>query len=78
MTDPEHDQHRADLITRMFALLTAKAEDAAGVAADCQGCRSQLELLEGAQQLLSFAEESLTISAAIVALLARPGEESRP
>ena len=35
--DEEQQRQRADLISRLFALITMKLEDAAGIAADCQG-----------------------------------------
>jgi len=44
VSDSEAEFERTTLISRLFALLTAKFEDAAGIAADCQGRRPGDEL----------------------------------
>ena len=37
--DEEQQRERADLLSRLFAMITMKLEDAAGIAAECQGRR---------------------------------------
>lgn len=71
MEDPGAKLERADLISRLFALLTARLEDAAGLAAECQGSRPTTDLLERARELVTLSEEVVTLSAAALALLER-------
>jgi hypothetical protein len=68
MDDIEQQKERADLISRMFALLTAKFEDAAGFAADCQGPHSAEHLVNRVVALESLIEEALTLFSAAAAL----------
>jgi hypothetical protein len=77
MDDEEDQEERADLIARMFALLTAKLEDAAGIAADCQARRPAEELCEGADKLVTLSEEATVLALAARALLAEKGPSCR-
>ena len=69
MGDGEGPDERADLISRLFALLTARLEDAAAMAAECQGRGSREEHPQRAQQLGSLIDEAATVNQAIVALI---------
>lgn len=66
------DDERAELISRLFALLTSRFEDSAQLAIDgqCRG-REASELQSAANSIWSLSEESLTIAMATAALLAR-------
>jgi hypothetical protein len=72
--DSDPDQ-RSQLIARLFAMATARCEDAATTAAICQGRVSDERLLEGARDFRSIAEELITLGLAIELLLA-PGATS--
>jgi hypothetical protein len=72
MDDGEQNQERADLIAQLFAMVTAKCEDAATIAVDCQGQKTSLDLLTGAEQITALAAETQTLAAAIAALLNPP------
>lgn len=65
----EAEAERADLIARMFALLTAKLEDAAEIAAGCQARRPPEELRELADKLITMTQEAALIATAAQALL---------
>ena len=67
--DEEQQRQRADLISRLFALITMKLEDAAGIAADCQGRRAINELNTHARQLNVLICEVATVLAGTAALL---------
>lgn len=69
MDDPEDQVNRAELISRMFALLTAKLEDAATIAAECQARLSPEQLGVGAAKLEDLGAETATIAAAVSVLL---------
>lgn len=69
MTDQEDIAARADLISRMFAMLTARLEDAAALAADGQGRHDNAELIDAARRLISLAEDAGTVATAIDVLL---------
>lgn len=69
MDDTEVPEERADLTSRLFALLTARLEDAAAIAAECQGRGSSEELRQRAQQLASLLDEAATVDAGALALL---------
>ena len=73
MSDEAEDEHRADRLSAVFALLTGKLEDAATIAADGQGPHPNAELLNYASQITELASEAATIAGAIAALLTRPG-----
>lgn len=70
MEDPDDHEDRAELISRMFALLTAKLEDAATIAAECQGRLPPQQLRERAGTLEDLVGETATLSAAVAALIA--------
>jgi hypothetical protein len=67
--DEEQQRERADLLSRLFALITMKLEDAGGIAADCQGRRPTEALREGAERLEVLLVEASTVRAAAAALL---------
>ena len=67
--DDEQQREQADLISRMFALITMKLEDAAGIAAECQGRRPIAELRKGADKLEVLITEVGTVLAGTAALL---------
>jgi len=69
VADEEAEAERVALVSRLFALLTAKFEDGAGIAADCQGRRPPSELLERARDLISLSDEITTLTAAALALV---------
>lgn len=69
MADRNDSEERAGVISRLFALLTAKLEDAATVASDCQGTRSGRDYLKGAQSIIEFAAEVTTIALALELLI---------
>lgn len=69
------DDERAERIAAAFALLTAKLEDAAGLAADGQAGRRHEELQILAQQIADLANEAGVIAGALSALLPATGEE---
>ena len=73
MDDEARDEERADRLSQLFALLTCKLEDAAGLAAECQGRRPEPELIEGASRIAELAGEVATISAAVAVLLGNTG-----
>ena len=57
--DEEQQKARAELLSRLFALITGKLESAARIAADCQGHRPRDEPMQGTERLetlLSVAE----------------------
>ena len=73
MNDEARDEERADRLSQLFALLTCKLEDTAGIAAECQGRRPQAELIEGASRIAQLAGEVVIISAAVAVLLCTTG-----
>ena len=77
MADQELQDGRADLVSRLFAQLTSRFEDAAAIAAECQGSRPGEELTEGAERLRDIAHDAATVAEAIVELLGiSPGRTS--
>lgn len=69
MDDREAQDERAELISRTFALITAKLEDAAVIATDSQGRRPIDELRENAENLHERLTETATVIDCLVALL---------
>lgn len=67
--DEEQQLERADLLSRLFALITMKLEDAAGIAAECQGRQPIAELRDGAEKLDVLIMEVGTVLAGAAALL---------
>lgn len=63
------DNGRAQLISRMFALITMKCEDGAAIAATGQGKQNSQQHKDLAGQLLALSEECATLAAATVELL---------
>ena len=53
----------------MFALLTAKLEDAATLAAESQGRRASAELIENASALRELVREALIVVEGVEALI---------
>lgn len=74
--DDVHEQERAERIAAAFALLTAKLEDAAGLAADGQKPGSDAELRELAHQIAELSGDVNTIAAALAAVL-RPDQQAQ-
>ena len=72
MSIEAEDEHRAEQLSAVFALLTGKLEDAATVAADGQGPHPDADLLGYASQITGLVSEAAKIASAIAALLARP------
>ena len=70
MNDREALEVRADLISRTFALITAKCEDAASLAAESQRRHSSEVLRENAEKLRDLMSETSTVIDCITALLA--------
>lgn len=67
--DEQQRQERAELIARMFALLTAKLEDGAGIAADAQARDLPPEQVhDAANHLIELGQEVATIAQAIEGL----------
>lgn len=69
MDQPDRNDERGDAVSALFALLTAKLEDAAALAADGQGRRSSSDLGELAGRIHDLASECTTITAAVKTLL---------
>lgn len=76
MDQEAEQEHRSERISRMFALLTAKLEDAATLAVDGQGLQSDGALAVLAEQIADLASESATIAGALAALLAAPSHQT--
>ena len=67
--DEEQRQEQAELIARMFALLTAKLEDGAGTASDAQARDLAPEQVrDAANRLIELGQEIATIAEAIAGL----------
>ena len=65
------DNERRELIRKLFAIITAKLEDAAGVAADGQRANLDHEqLLQLSSQICSASEEVTILAEAISACVA--------
>ena len=69
MNDREAQEERADLISRTFALITAKCEDAATLAAESQGRQPSDVLRENAEKLQDLMSETSTVIDCVTALL---------
>ena len=72
MCNEREDEHRAEQLSAMFALLTGKLEDAATIAADGQGRHPDKELLGYVNRIAKLANEAATIAGAIAASLTQP------
>ena len=71
MDDPQSPTERAELISRMFALITGKLEDATALAAECQGRRPAEELRGKSEELARAIDEAMTLSQAALVVLER-------
>ena len=71
MDDREADPDRADLISQMFAVLTARLEDGAALAAECQGRRPVGELRQDLLDLREVITDAGAVADAIRAVLGR-------
>lgn len=69
MVDQERQDERAGLVSRLFAQLTSRFEDAAELAADCQGARTAQELKKGAERLREIGQDAATVAEAIDELI---------
>ena len=67
--DEEKQEERAKLILGMFALINAKLEDAATLAAESQGRRASAELIQKASALRELVCEALIVVEGIEALI---------
>jgi hypothetical protein len=74
--EQEEQERRADLISGLFAVLTAKLEDAATIAADCQAARPSCELVDGAGKLAELCREALILTSAVSAILELESSEA--
>lgn len=72
MDDAEDQEQRAELVSRLFALLTAKLEDGAAIAGNCQARLTAAQLRDGAAELGELVSEAGTLAAAVSALLGHP------
>ncbi|QGN55452.1 hypothetical protein [Novosphingobium sp. Gsoil 351] len=64
--DDEQRQERAELISRMFALLTAKLEDGAGIGGEAQERDLQSEQVQdAASRLIDLGQEITAVAQAI-------------
>lgn len=65
-----HEEERRELVSRLFALLTAKLEDAAGLAAEAQGVSGEVGLVaDHAQLIVGIAQEAEVLASAACGLL---------
>lgn len=69
MSDEAEREHRGEQISRTFALLTAKLEDAATLAVDGQAPQADNQLKILALQIAELAGEAATIAGTLGALL---------
>lgn len=69
MRDEEQEEHRSDRMSGVFALLTAKLEDAAALAAGGQTPQADRALSSIALQIETLADEVATIAGTLAALL---------
>ena len=70
MNDREAQEERANLISRTFALITAKCEDVSALAAESQRRQPSEVLRENAEKLRDLMSEACTVIDCITALLA--------
>jgi hypothetical protein len=68
-SDGINDDARAELISRLFAMLTARFEDAAALAAEGQGKHSDDRLGEIAMLLVGVSDDVMTLARAVGAVL---------
>ena len=68
-SDSINDDGRADLVSRLFAMLTARFEDAAALAAEGQGKRSDDRLGEIARELVEVSDDVMTLARAVGVVL---------
>lgn len=67
--DEEQRREKTELIARMFALITMKLEDGAGIAADAQACDLPPEQAQdAANRLIELGREIMTVAEAIAGL----------
>ena len=72
--DEEQQKACAERLSRLFALITMKLEDAAEIAADCQGHRPRDELMQGDERLETLLSVAETIVAAALNAGRIPGQ----
>ena len=75
MSNEIEDQHRAEQLSAVFALLTGKLEDSATLAADGQGRHPDVDLFRYASQIAELATEAATIAGVVADLLNPPKNE---
>ncbi|MEO6388900.1 MAG: hypothetical protein ABIT16_01140 [Croceibacterium sp.] len=76
MDQEAEQEHRREQISRPFALLTGKLEDAATLAVEGQGPQSDQALVALAEQIAGLAGKSAIISGALAVLLAAPSHQT--
>lgn len=67
------EEELQDLITAMFAVMTAQLEDAAALAVDGQRRRPAADVVERADLIIAAADDIATLARAASALAARAG-----
>lgn len=78
MSDEAGREYRSEQITRTFALLTAKLEDAATLAVEGQAIQADGQWNELALRIADLAGEAATIAGALGALLEATTEGPTP
>lgn len=64
------EEERRELVSRLFALMTGKLEDAAGLAAEGQGTRAETrDLISRAERIESIAQEAAVLAEAVGAIV---------
>ena len=76
MAQDEEEGSLADVTSALFALLTARLEDAAGIAGECQARLPRAELRRGIETLQSLLAEARTLRAALALLLREQNGQS--
>lgn len=72
MTDEADSEHRSEQISRTFALLTGKLEDAAALAVEGQGRGPEEKLMALSAQIAQLSGEAATIAETLAVLLTTP------
>jgi hypothetical protein len=77
MAGREERDNRADIVSAMFALLTARLEDAAGMAGNSQARLADKNLRANIATIEGIIAEAGTVAKAIAALLRRSSAADR-
>jgi hypothetical protein len=73
MAGQEEQGDQADLVAEMFALLTGRLEDAAGIAGESQGRQPPAVLRSNAETLTEIIAEAATLLATVAEVLRDSG-----